>query len=266
MQRIYRERKYKCGEYIEVSIYPVYTKSRMRSKRRKPTSEIQQRLNRRHATDNLRRLLHTNFNTDDLFVTLTFADEHLPATVAECQRCIQNFLRRVKRKYCKAWREFKYICIIEYGEKHNRLHTHLVINSGLSRDELSAVWGNGAVSSDRLRFDNDGLTALAVYLTKGDENDKNRPTFKHWSGSRNLEKPVITERDGRISYKKMIDFCENGGDGDYLETQYNGYETVDLTVCLNADLYGGLYLFAMLKEMPIRKDLPFSTGQYLTDF
>ena len=266
MQRIYRERKYKCGEYIEVSIYPVYTKSRTRGERRKPTTEIQQRLNSRHATDTLRRLLHTNFNTADLFVTLTFDDEHLPETVADCQKLIQNFLRRVKRKYGKAGLELKYIYIIEYGEKHDRLHAHLVINSGLNRDELSAAWGNGAVSSDRLRFDNDGLTALAVYLTKGSGDDKNRTTFKRWSGSRNLEKPIITERDGRISHKKMLGFCENGGDGEYLETQYNGYETVDLTVCLSADLYGGLYLSAMLKQMPIKNDLPFSTGQYLFDF
>lgn len=266
MQRTYRERKYTCGDYIEVAIYPVYTQQRGRSKRKKPTSEVQQRLNRRHATDRLRRLLHTNFTPKDLFVTLTFDDEHLPATVAECQRCIQNFLRRVKRKYCKAGREFKYLYIIEYGEKHNRLHTHLVINSGLNRNELSAAWGNGAVSSDRLRFDNDGLMALAVYLTKGSGDDKNRTTFKRWSGSRNLEKPIITERDGRISHKKMLGFCENGGDGEYLETQYNGYETVDLTVCLSADLYGGLYLSAMLKQMPMKKDLPFSTGQYLFDF
>ena len=35
MQRIYRERKYACGEYIEVAIYPVYTQQRGRGKRKK---------------------------------------------------------------------------------------------------------------------------------------------------------------------------------------------------------------------------------------
>ena len=29
------------------------------------------------------------------------------------------------------------MCILEYGEKHQRLHAHLVISDGLSRDELS---------------------------------------------------------------------------------------------------------------------------------
>lgn len=266
MQRTYRERKYVCGDYIEIAIYPVYTQTRGRSQRKKPTSEVQQQLNRRHATDRLRRLLHTNFNPKDLFVTLTFDEDSLPKTVADCQRAVQNFLRRVKRKYAKAGIEPRYIYILEYGEEHRRLHAHLVISEGLSRDELSALWGQGTVSADRLRFEADGLTALAVYLTKGKDDEGDRLTFKRWSGSRNLEQPIITERDGRISHKKMLGFCENGGDGEYLETQYNGYETVDLTVCLSADLYGGLYLSAMLKQMPMKKDLPFSTGQYLFDF
>ena len=113
MQRTYRERKYTCGEYIEVAIYPVYTQARGRSQRKKPTSEVQQRLNRRHATDRLRRLLHTNFTHKDLFVTLTFDGESLPETVADCQRAVQNYLRRVKRKYAKAGIEPKYIYIIE---------------------------------------------------------------------------------------------------------------------------------------------------------
>ena len=57
MQRTYRERKYTCGDYIGVAIYPVYTQTRGQSKRKKPTSEVQQRLNRRHSTDRQRALM-----------------------------------------------------------------------------------------------------------------------------------------------------------------------------------------------------------------
>ena len=65
MQRRYRQKKYHCGEYVEVAIYPVYTKAKGRGKRCKPTSEIQKRLNQRHAEGKLRRLLHTNFTDAD---------------------------------------------------------------------------------------------------------------------------------------------------------------------------------------------------------
>ena len=53
-------------------IYRLYAPKR--GKRKKPTSEIQQRLNRRHSEGKLRRLLHTNFSYMDTFATLTFDD------------------------------------------------------------------------------------------------------------------------------------------------------------------------------------------------
>lgn len=143
MQRTYRERKYYCGEYMEVVIFPVYTHAKKRSKRKKPTSEIQQRLNRRHSEGKLRRLLHTNFSYMDTFATLTFDDAHLPASVEDAQRLLQNFLRRVKRRYGKLGIDPKYIYVLEYGTKHNRLHIHLVISGGLNKDELTKLWGLG---------------------------------------------------------------------------------------------------------------------------
>lgn len=267
MQRTYRERKYTCGEFIEIAIYPVYTQTRGRSKRKKPTSEVQQRLNRRHATDRLRRLLHTNFTPKDLFVTLTFDEDSLPETVADCQRAVQNFLRRVKRKYAKAGLEPRYIYILEYGEEHRRLHAHLVISSGLSRDELSALWGQGTVSADCLRFETDGLTALAVYLTKGNDDEGDRPTFKRWCGSRSLEKPTTTEHDGRISHRKMLAFCQKDSDSAiYLETHYDGFETVENSLDYCEDTYGGLYLTALLRRLPTKKDLSFLTSPDWLDF
>ena len=58
MQRRYRQKKYHCGEYLEVAIYPVYTKAKGRGKWRKPTTEIQQRLSRHHTEG---RLMHFFF-------------------------------------------------------------------------------------------------------------------------------------------------------------------------------------------------------------
>ncbi len=253
MQRTYRERKYKCGDYMEVAIYPVYTKAKGRGKRKKPSTEIQAKLNRRHAADTLRRLLHTNFTEKDLFVTLTFDDLSLPASVEDAQRLLQNFLRRAKRLYGKKGLEVKYIYVLEYGVKHDRLHAHLVISGGVTRAELEKLWGLGVVSADALRFEKDGLAALARYLTKGGET-ASRTTWKRWSGSRNLEKPTVTERDGRLSHRKMAALCQNGGDANYLETQYDGYEMADFSLDVSEDIYGGYYLAATLKKIPTTVD------------
>lgn len=197
MRRTYKERKYYCGEYMEVDIFPVHTHSKRRNARKKPTTEIQKHLNRKHSEGKLRRLLHTNFNQSDLFVTLTFYDDTLPATVEDAQRLLQNFLRRVKRVYGKMGLDVKYIYVLEYGTKHNRLHIHLVMSGGISREALTKLWGLGAVSSELLHFGKDGLAALARYLTKGSVDD-DRLTWKRWSGSRNLEKSRVTEREGRL--------------------------------------------------------------------
>ncbi len=251
MQRIYRERRYYCGQYMEVDVFPVYTKARSRGKRGKPTTDIQHKLNQRHTEGKLRRLLHTNFTETDQFVTLTFDDAHLPASVEAAQRLLQNFLRRAKRRFAKTGMEPKYIYILEYGQKQHRLHAHLVISGGLSREELRQIWGMGEVSADALRFDTDGLAALAKYLTKGSGDAQDRPTWKRWSGSRNLEKPEVVERDGRLSHRKVKGFCEAGGDTDYLETEFDGWEVAG-SMTAQEDIYGGFYLSATLKRMPPR--------------
>ena len=251
MQRRYREKKYYCGEYLEVAIYPVYTKAKGRGKRCKPTSEIQKRLNQRHAEGKLRRLLHTNFTDADLFATLTFDEVNLPASAEDAQRLLQNFLRRLKRKYTRLGLDAKYIYVLEYGQKHNRLHIHLVLTGGITRADLEKLWGLGDTKADALRFEKDGLTALAKYLTKGGESDK-RPTWKRWSGSRNLEQPTVTQADGQISHRKMASLCEDGGDENYLETLVDGYEMADFSLDITQDIYGGYYLAATLKKIPTK--------------
>jgi hypothetical protein len=255
MQRTYRQRKYYCGEYLEVEIFPVYTKAKGRGKRKKPTSDTQQRLNRRHAEGKLRRLLHTNFTPSDLFLTLTFDDAHMPASVEDAQREIQNFLRRLKRRYAKLGTELKYIYILEKGQEHDRLHVHMVVSGGMDEEELAQLWGMGHVSADCLQFDENGLAKLARYFAKGDTENGGKPiTWKRWVGSRNLEKPQVEERDGRLSHRKMAALCQDGGDADYLETLVDGYEMADYSLEVREDIYGGYYLAAVLKKMPPKED------------
>ena len=96
MRCLYREKKYICGDYLEVDIYPVYKYQRSRSKKAKPTSEVQKKLNQRNAERKLIRLLNTNFTKHDIRFDLTYDADHYPSSPEEAQKECQNFLRRVK--------------------------------------------------------------------------------------------------------------------------------------------------------------------------
>ena len=52
----------------------------------------------------------------------------------------------------------------------------------------------------------------------------------------------------------MADLCLEGGETDYLEAQYDGYEMADYSPAVGEDIYGGYYLAATLKKKP--------TGEY----
>ena len=109
------------------------------------------------------------------------------------------------------------------------------------------------MSADALRFEKDGLATLAKYLAKGGgADDQGRPTWKRWSGSRNLEQPTVTQADGQISHRKMASLCEDGGDENYLETLVDGHEMADFSLEIAQDIYGGYYLAATLKKIPTK--------------
>lgn len=51
MRTVYREKRYYCGEYLDVYIFPVFETGKRghgRGKKRKPTSAAQKKLNQRH--------------------------------------------------------------------------------------------------------------------------------------------------------------------------------------------------------------------------
>ena len=110
MRRTYRERKHYCGDYLEVEVFPVYTKAKGRGKRKKPTTEIQQRLNQRHIEGRLRRLLHTNFTPSDLFATLTFDNLSLPASVEDAQRLLTNRSAHFPEDFLLLRLHFRHLC------------------------------------------------------------------------------------------------------------------------------------------------------------
>lgn len=245
MRCLYREKRYKCGEYLEVDIFPVFEYQRGRSKKRKPTSETQKKLNQRNAERKLIRLLNTNFTSKDIRFDLTYSDEYYPETPQEAQRQMQNFLRRVKR-YRKRHElpELKYVAVTEIGKNTKRFHHHIVMSGGIDINTLADIWGRGYTTAKPLRFDEYGIVGIAKYLIK-------EPILgKRWCASRNLEHPKESQRDGRVSQRKARNFHDSGTDNrEELERLYDGYALVDVQPLFN-EVNSGYYLTIRMQKKP----------------
>jgi hypothetical protein len=209
MRCLYRERRYECGDYLEVDVYPVYKTAKQRNRQAKPTSEVQEKLNQRNSERELIRVLNANFTREDLEIHLTFEDHPLPESYEEAKRMSDNFMRRVKYRYTKAGIELKYVVVISGDETH-RWHYHITLSGGIDRDELEALWPYGYANSRRLQFNENGVEGLSRYISRqhlqeeGYERAKGR---RRWFGSRNLVRPQPKEVTGAISGKKVKELC-----------------------------------------------------------
>ncbi len=258
MAYLYRERRYYCGNYLEVDMFPVFPAAKGRSKKKKPTSEVQQKLNEHNAEAKLIRLLNANFCSEDVEIHLTFTDENLPTNDEEAARDIQNYLRRVKRlRAKKSLPELKYVCVTEGAAGGPRYHYHVTMNAGLSRDELEGLWGYGYANCRRLQFNEFGVEGLARYITKQfrKKKEKGQTIFrKRWTASQNLYNPPPHDRDGRISEAKIKKIAaKETPDWTELEKLYPGYLAASLTPFYN-EVNGGYYLCVRLYKDTSRLD------------
>lgn len=248
MKCLYRERRYYCGDYLEVDIFPVFKKQNGRGKKAKPTSEVQARLNQHNAEQKLIRILNANFTRDDLEIHLTYSDENLPETPEEVKRDAQNFLRRVKRLRKKlGLPELKYVVVPSGGIDGTRFHLHITMNGGIDRSTIEELWGYGYANSKRLQFNENGVEGLARYVARQFSAHKNELPFgKRWSGSLNLVIPPQKDRDGKISQKKAKELATVDSDNrEPFERLYKGYRLSEVRPFHN-EVNGGYYLHVKL--------------------
>ena len=237
-----RQREFRCGEYLEADIYPVFQQPGRRRGKCKPTSDIQERINRRDRERKVTRILRENFSERDYVLTLTYRTP--PATVAEAKTACRNFLRRLKRRYASAGLELKYLYTTEIGKTTGRIHHHLVISGGLDRDGIEAVWSEGYANTKRLQIEEDGLQALAAYITKTEE------SFRRYTPSRNLVIPQPTVRDGLNTasvVEAICDAIDSHNAAALLEALYPGYTYIDAGYSRNAR-NRGVYIRIEMKK------------------
>lgn len=240
----------KAGDALNVRIYPILGKSdaaKAESVKKALSPEKQKKQNDAKAQRRLRLLLEANFGAKDQHITLTYAGE--APTYSRAVKDIENFIARVRRlRMRKGLKEMKYLWVLEAednGEKR-RIHCHMVLSGGLSREELESKWGKGFANADRLQPDAvEGLGALAKYLCKSTREKYQRK----WSCSKNLTKPQPTISRTKMSNRRVRRVCSAlPGEAAQVMTQvYPGYRLSECKVWLS-EWISGVYVEVWMRR------------------
>jgi len=252
-----------------------------RAKRKKVTPPHIIAANERHSRNQLRRLIMHNFSAGDYYLTPTYAGK--PPTLEEAQRQLVNFINRLKRLYTKHGSELKAIYVTEGGRpKGNgdctRVHHHVVINSGVPRDDIERCWqGRQDKKAETRRgycntaeiYTEDGergCERIAEYMAKSRTKAAGKGMHR-WNATRNIKRPVETIIDNKFSRKRtdeLLDLVrvrqavkqeQNGQLRRLLEKRYDR-ECIDVQTVINP-VTGRIYISARFrrKEEPPAADL-----------
>lgn len=122
------------------------------------------RVNRRRLWSH-RLLLESFKHSEACFVTLTYADEHLPPSGSVSRKAVQGFLKRLRDRIHP--RRIRFYAVGEYGELTQRPHYHLAlfgIGPVEASDLVPKAWPFGGVHIGDLSPAS--ASYLARYVTK----------------------------------------------------------------------------------------------------
>ena len=166
---------------------------------------------------------------------------------------LRNFLLRVKRYREKiGLEELKYIYTIE-GKREiskgcgvSRIHVHMLMNGGVSRERLEELWEYGYANADRLQPTERGLEEIASYIIK---EARNRDGGRKWSASRNLKQPKRRTSDAKTSNRmvKLIAHDIRNEAKEQMEKLYPLYRFVGCKVYYS-DQLDGVYIRVLMRR------------------
>ena len=264
-----REKRIYCGkEWLEVDIVPVTNMPEAGKGKTKESSQAQKNLNDKRSKRRFVQIANANFGEDDLHISATYNEEHLPMTLKEAEKNVHNYLDRVKRRMKRVTgQDLKYMLVTEYTpdeedeDKAVRIHHHIIINGGLNRDDLELMWSTtrinwnkandreyrkkidyiGFVNCDRLQPNENGIEGLVNYI------NKRKKGCKKWSTSMNLEKPKEKKNDHKYSFRKLRELAKTPEDKEVWRKQYPGYEPTKIDFQYND--YTGWSCYLRLRKV-----------------
>ena len=112
-----------AGMLVVEAIYPRVERGdsdRCRAAKHKASSEAQKRLNAVHSWQQLELSLAANYRAGDLWVTVTYDDEHLPRNRKEAKLRFKYFLSKLAQEQKKRKRE----AVVHACTEHKHQHDH----------------------------------------------------------------------------------------------------------------------------------------------
>lgn len=182
-----------AGRLVSAVIYDQALPSdapRIRAGKSKLSSQARAKINRRTSWQKLEALLAANFGPGDLWVTLSYDDEHLPTSWEEARKKLDRFCRRLRAARAARGETLRYVKNVENLSRSGsptRWHHHLVLNgTGADYEEICAAWDYGSnVEIEQLGADGETYEDVARYMAKqSPPNSKNS-----WTPSRGLKRP-----------------------------------------------------------------------------
>lgn len=227
-------------ENLDVKIFFItqQEKNQSRKNKKKETTIKKKEINTRRAMEHHIRKVNCNFDQSDYVIHATFNAERRPLTRKEVDNVFRNYVIRINKKRKKlGLKNAKYMAVIEGGEGTDiEVHFHIIMDGDMDRNILEDLWGKrGFVNVDRLQLNEEGLTGLVKYMSKGhfeeetqknekeSENDRPKGT-KRWRTSKgNLKEPVLQINDNRFSGRKVHEMLKNEPSREEIEKLYPGY-------------------------------------------
>ena len=247
IKTIYATKTITSGKQVGVEIYPEFSRKQMKADKtiKKKTRLSQKNLNDKNSRKHLARLLNANFDSNSYWLTYTYDNKHLPKSIEEAQKNMRNCIRRINRLLKKRNLEnARYVYITEFSrDKKIRCHHHVVIDCGLSMNELEEIWNCGKRNNiRRIDDDEEGLTGLANYLSKDPKGKK------RWNASKNLKQPTIRKNHQDFSMKKIRQMIENKNRiREFIEIKYPGLIYLSEEAKYN-DFNGRTYFYIRLSK------------------
>lgn len=216
---VYALKEISAGDQFEVEIYPQFRSMDDVPPEgrgiKKDNSKAQRNLNDKNARKYVERLINENFDNEDIWITLTYDNDHLPpdGDIDVAIKNVQNYIRRINyQRKKRGMPNAKYVYVTAYNpEKKIRWHHHIVMDGALDMDTVEACWKQSSRNEIRsLQKDENGLSGLANYIVE----EKNRiRSEKRWNSSQGLRDPDIKVVHSKRpaaggSYKKIGSFVD----------------------------------------------------------